>query len=144
MSSRIKKLEHELSILKRAESRRRNEFYKKKYKEQAIKNNKLKKVLETIAKPKRELLKPKEKDEKTVIESPITAFQNTLIKTLEKDGPLSRKQLSIKLTKARTTIYDNLLKLQKKRIIEKFTISDGKRGAPVVYWSIKEEKEITR
>ena len=38
----------------------------------------------------------------------------------------------------RTTIYDNLVKLQKRKLIEKFSRSNGKRGRPLVFWKITE------
>jgi len=36
----------------------------------------------------------------------------------------------------KTTIYDNLVKLQKRRLVEKFSRSNGKRGRSYVYWKI--------
>lgn len=41
----------------------------------------------------------------------------------------------------RTTIYDNLVKLQKRKFIEQFSENNGKRGRPLVFWKIKESKE---
>lgn len=38
----------------------------------------------------------------------------------------------------RTTIFDNLIKLQKRKLVEKFSRSNGKRGRPMVYWKIKD------
>jgi len=67
----------------------------------------------------------------------ISPIQHNLIKTLEKNGPLTRKELVNELKTARTTIYDNLLKLQKQKMIEKFSRNDGKRGRPVVFWKLK-------
>ncbi len=67
----------------------------------------------------------------------VSPIQNNLIKTLEKNGPLTRKELVNELKTARTTIYDNLIKLQKQKMIEKFTRNDGKRGRPLVFWKIK-------
>lgn len=37
----------------------------------------------------------------------------------------------------RTTIYDNLLKLQKRKITEKSRDHNGERGRPLVYWQLK-------
>jgi Fe2+ or Zn2+ uptake regulation protein len=37
----------------------------------------------------------------------------------------------------RTTIYDNLIKMQKLKIIEKFIKNSGKRGRPLVFWRLK-------
>ena len=67
----------------------------------------------------------------------LTPIQNNLIKTLNKLGPLTRRELVKKLNTPRTTIYDNLLKLQKRKVIEKFTRSNGKRGRPLVVWKLK-------
>ena len=58
----------------------------------------------------------------------ITPLQQTLIKTLTREGPLTRKELVIQLSTPRTTIYDNLnynasskeeLKNQIQKILEK-------------------------
>ena len=50
----------------------------------------------------------------------LTPIQNTLIKTLKKIGPMTRRELVNQLNTPRTTIYDNLLKLQKIRLVEKY------------------------
>ncbi|TFF89053.1 MAG: hypothetical protein EU548_08130 [Promethearchaeota archaeon] len=71
------------------------------------------------------------------IEQFLSPIQNTLIKTLEMEGPLSRRDLVKKLETPRTTIYDNLLKLQKRKVVEKFSRNNGKRGRPRVFWKIK-------
>ncbi|NHJ24364.1 MAG: hypothetical protein EAX89_07305 [Candidatus Lokiarchaeota archaeon] len=68
----------------------------------------------------------------------LTPIQNNLIKTLYEVGPLTRRELVKQLTTPRTTIYDNLLKLQKRKFIEKHTRNNGKRGRPQVVWKIKE------
>ena len=66
-----------------------------------------------------------------------TPIQNILLKTLEENGPLTRSQLVKQLNTPRTTIYDNLLKLQKRKALEKYTRSNGKRGRPLVFWKLK-------
>lgn len=51
-----------------------------------------------------------------------------------------RKKLSrriVELHNKRTTIYDNLVKLQKRKLVEKFSRNNGKRGRPFVFWKIK-------
>ena len=68
----------------------------------------------------------------------LTPIQNNLIKTLNEVGPLTRRELVKKLNTPRTTIYDNLLKLQKRKVIEKFTRNNGKRGRPLVLWKLHE------
>ena len=40
----------------------------------------------------------------------------------------------------RTTIHDNLLVLQNRELVEKFSRSNGKRGRPPVFFKIKEKK----
>ena len=66
----------------------------------------------------------------------FTPLQNNLIQLLESNGPITRRELVKTLKVPRTTIYDNLLKLQKKKMIEKFSRSSGKRGRPLVFWRI--------
>ncbi|MHA1931886.1 MAG: hypothetical protein ACW96X_05055 [Promethearchaeota archaeon] len=68
----------------------------------------------------------------------LSPIQNNLLKTLEKEGASTRKELVKHLNTARTTIYDNLVKLQKRKLIEKFSRTDGKRGRPLVFWEIKD------
>ncbi|MFO7795993.1 MAG: helix-turn-helix domain-containing protein [Promethearchaeati archaeon] len=66
----------------------------------------------------------------------LSPLQFNLIKKLKEEGPLTRRQLVNKLRTPRTTIYDNLVKLQKKKVVEKFSRNNGKRGRPKVYWKI--------
>jgi len=68
----------------------------------------------------------------------FTPLQNNLIKILEKDGPITRRELVKVLKTPRTTIYDNLLKLQRRKLIEKFSRNNGRRGRPLVFWRIKQ------
>lgn len=68
----------------------------------------------------------------------FTPLQNSLITILENNGPITRRELVKTLKIPRTTIYDNLLKLQKKKMIEKFSRNNGRRGRPLVFWRIKE------
>ena len=66
----------------------------------------------------------------------LTPIQSRLIKFLENNGPSTRKTLVKGLETPRTTIYDNLLKLQKRKIIKKSRDNNGERGRPSVYWEI--------
>lgn len=68
----------------------------------------------------------------------LTPIQFHIINVLKNKGPLTRKDLVERLNTPRTTIYDNLTKLQKKRIIEKFSRNNGKIGRPLVFWKMKE------
>ena len=68
----------------------------------------------------------------------LTPIQYNLIKNLQNIGPSTRRDLVKVLNSPRTTIYDNLLKLQKRKLIEKFTRNNGMRGRPLVFWRLKE------
>ncbi len=68
----------------------------------------------------------------------FTPIQYNILKTLQNHGPLTRSELVEKLSTPRTTIYDNLLKLQKKKLIERFSRNNGKIGRPLVYWKAKQ------
>ena len=67
----------------------------------------------------------------------LSPIQNNLIKTLKNVGPLTRRDLVKQLKTPRTTIYDNLIKLQERKVVEKFTRNDRKRGRPLVFWKVK-------
>ncbi len=68
----------------------------------------------------------------------LSPIQFNLIKTLKDVGPLTRRDLVKQLETPRTTIYDNLVKLQKKKLIEKFSRNDGNRGRPRVFWKFRD------
>jgi predicted ArsR family transcriptional regulator len=68
----------------------------------------------------------------------LTPIQYNLMKKLEAHGPTTRRELVKSLNSPRTTIYDNLLKLQKRKLIERFTRTNGMRGRPLVFWKLKE------
>ncbi len=68
----------------------------------------------------------------------LSPIQFNLIKTLRNVGPLTRRDLVKELKIPRTTIYDNLVKLQKRKLIEKFSRNDGKRGRPLIFWKFKD------
>ena len=68
----------------------------------------------------------------------LTPIQYNLIKNLQNIGPTTRRDLVKVLNSPRTTIYDNLLKLQKRKLIEKFTRNNGMRGRPLVFWKLTE------
>ncbi|MFX0038431.1 MAG: MarR family transcriptional regulator [Promethearchaeota archaeon] len=73
-----------------------------------------------------------------VLKDFLSPIQFNLIKTLKDEGPLTRRDLVKELKIARTTIYDNLVKLQKRKLIEKFSRNDGKRGRPLIFWKFKD------
>ncbi len=64
-------------------------------------------------------------------------LQDNLIKILQLAGPITRRDLVKQLNSPRTTIYDNLLKLQRLKVVEKFSRTDGGKGRPLVYWKLK-------
>lgn len=72
--------------------------------------------------------------EENLVLSPI---QYSLIKLLKSGGSLTRKEIVNQLKTPRTTIYDNLNKLQKRKVVEKYSRNNGKRGRPNVYWKLK-------
>lgn len=51
--------------------------------------------------------------------------------------PKSRYHREIEQYYKRTTIYDNLAKLEKRKLVEKFSRSNGKRGRPLIFWKCK-------
>jgi len=67
----------------------------------------------------------------------LSPIQFNLIKALKEVGPLTRSDLVKELKTPRTTIYDNLVKLQKRKLIEKFSRNNGERGRPLVFWKFK-------
>jgi predicted ArsR family transcriptional regulator len=67
----------------------------------------------------------------------LTNIQQNLYDILRINGDMTRKQLKKELNIPRTTIYDNLVKLQKRKLIEKYSKNNGKRGRPKVFWKIK-------
>jgi sugar-specific transcriptional regulator TrmB len=65
----------------------------------------------------------------------LTPLQNDLIELLQK-GPLTRRELVKKTETPRTTIYDNLIKLQARKVVESFSRNNGARGRPLIFWKI--------
>ncbi len=75
----------------------------------------------------------------------MTYYSNTqyeLLKSLSK-GDRSRPDLLLEifgeLENRRTTIYDNLVVLQSKGLVEKYRKNDGTQGRPPTMWRIKEK-----
>jgi predicted transcriptional regulator len=68
----------------------------------------------------------------------FSPLQITLMNTLEKEGPLTRKDLVIKVDSPRTTIYDNLARLQNHNLIRKFSRPTNSRGRPLVFFKLVE------
>jgi predicted ArsR family transcriptional regulator len=66
-------------------------------------------------------------------------LQGELIKTLEKNGAMTRAQMVQALEKPRTTVYDNLAVLIERGVVKKFSRQVNVRGRPVVFFKLKEE-----
>jgi len=62
--------------------------------------------------------------------------QHNIIIELSKNGPMNRKQLVSSLKKPRTTIFDNLNRLQKRNIVSKFAKNNGDKGRPQIFWKL--------
>jgi len=65
-----------------------------------------------------------------------TQLQQSILDLLTKQGPLPRREIVKQLQRARTTIYDNLIKLQKQNVVEKFVRNSGTRGRSLVFWKL--------
>lgn len=72
----------------------------------------------------------------------LSPTQIKIIKELRQDNALTRKEFVDRLNTPRTTIFDNLLKLQKRRIVEKFIKNNGTHGRPHTYWRLKSNFKI--
>ena len=70
------------------------------------------------------------------IEIFLSPIQRDILNVLEIHGPMTRSELVKELRTARTTIFDNLIKLQRSNRIEKFTRNNGMRGRPLVFWKL--------
>ena len=67
---------------------------------------------------------------------PMTSIQLRIIKKLASGTSIARKELVKILKSPRTTIFDNLVKLQKQKLVKKYSRNNGIRGRPIVYWFI--------
>ena len=67
----------------------------------------------------------------------MSLAENILL-VLEGHGPSSRDYLTILLEKPRSTIYDELYKLEKKKKVSRFNRKEARRGRPIVLWKIGE------
>ena len=64
--------------------------------------------------------------------------QYNIVNYLSKQGPKVRRELEDDLNIPHTTAYDNLKKLEAKKIVWRTSIQNGKRGRPLVNWQIKQ------
>lgn len=77
-----------------------------------------------------------EKYENGEIFSPL---QKELIGVLEKNGPMTRADLVKSVDSPRTTVYDNLMRLQNFNLIRKFSRPTNNRGRPLVFFKLTSE-----
>lgn len=68
----------------------------------------------------------------------ITPIQSKILKTLDERGPLARRELVMILERPRSTIYDNLAKLEKRKLVERALMNNGEIGRPLTLWRLKE------
>ncbi len=76
--------------------------------------------------------------------SPVTSYQLRLLKMIgDEEFGLSRDEFVMRIyqkkDKCRTTVYDNLKKLNNKGLAKKSTINNEKRGRSVVKWIITDK-----
>ncbi len=71
-----------------------------------------------------------------------TPLQKNIVKVLKDDGPMTRNKMVEKLNKARTTIYDSLVKLMAQNMVTRVPVHDGsKRGRPKILFKLVEEDD---
>lgn len=68
----------------------------------------------------------------------FSPLQHELLKVLEQKGPLTRSELVKKVQSPRTTVYDNLTRLQDKELVRKFSRPQNARGRPLVYFRVND------
>jgi len=115
---------------------------KKKYKRDLDKKQELNLIKENFEKRKsilhKEVLKNfeiPEKKQKII----LNTLQKRIINLLKLDDMIRRDLVDI-LGVARTTIFDNLDKLMMLKIVDKYTVNQGIRSRPLVFWSLNQTK----
>jgi DNA-binding MarR family transcriptional regulator len=72
----------------------------------------------------------------------LTSLQIDILETLKEVGPITRGYngeegtLIAIMNTPRSTLYDNLEKLENKGLVKRIEYDNGKPGRPKVYWSI--------
>ena len=67
----------------------------------------------------------------------ITNYQALILLELENTNIFNgmwRKELAVNLSTPSTTLYDNLIRLRKKALVEKYEKNDGMKGRNKVLW----------
>lgn len=105
------------------------------------------------------------KKESSFKQQHLSPLQLRIIELLKENGPMTRDQLceefGFKKRKViqtdkyllrerglhyryvferydkRTTIHDNIVKLQRRNLVEKFSKNNGKRGRPKIFWRLR-------
>ena len=77
-----------------------------------------------------------EKKEIPLHQQYLTPIQGSILEKLSEFGPLTLRDFVRKLNTPRTTIFDNLKKLENRKLIEKYSRNNG-RGRPLIFWKIK-------
>ena len=72
----------------------------------------------------------------------LIPIQHDIVECMLKGEAKTRDMFVKELNKPRTTIFDNLKKLEKKRIVWRFLVPNGKRGRSLVYWQIKQAHDL--
>jgi predicted transcriptional regulator len=68
----------------------------------------------------------------------FSPLQKELINQLEKNGPMTRADLVKSVDSPRTTVYDNLMRLQNFNLIKKFSRPTNNKGRPLVFFKLTE------
>ena len=69
----------------------------------------------------------------------FSPLQRELLKVLEENGPMTRSKLVKTVKHPRTTVYDNLTRLQNHQLVRKYSRPTNSRGRPLVFFKIVEE-----
>ena len=70
----------------------------------------------------------------------FSPLQKELMELLEDKGPMTRHDMVKTTGKPRTTIYDNLMRLQKYNLVKKFPRPRNTRGRPSVFFKLVDEE----
>ncbi|UYP46552.1 hypothetical protein NEF87_002837 [Candidatus Lokiarchaeum ossiferum] len=69
----------------------------------------------------------------------FSPLQRELLNMLEKQGPMTRSDLVKSVNHPRTTVYDNLTRLQNHQLIRKYSRPTNSRGRPLVFFKLLDE-----
>ena len=67
-----------------------------------------------------------------------TKIEKYLYNLIKEKGPVTRGELSKLTNIPRTTLYDYIIEFVKNNTIEKYPVSNKKRGRPLIYYKIVE------